>query len=62
MAWAELWAVRITEGAFAAQAQEAGLSTAEELGDLAAAWRAWARQPGAFFAFLHGEVLARKPG
>ena len=58
--WAELWAVRITEGAFADQARDAGLSTTEELADLAAAWRAWARRPGAFFAFLHGEVLAWK--
>jgi ubiquinone/menaquinone biosynthesis C-methylase UbiE len=60
-AWAELWAVRITEGAFAGQAVEAHLSDRLELGQLAGAWRAWAREPGGFFAFLHGEVLARAP-
>jgi SAM-dependent methyltransferase len=59
--WAELWAVRITEGAFAGQAVEAHLSDRVELVQLAAAWRDWARQPGGFFAFLHGEVLARAP-
>ena len=59
--WAELWAVRITEGAFAEQAIGARLSDAAELDRLAAAWRAWAERPGAFFAFLHGEVLARTP-
>lgn len=60
-AWAELWAVRITEGAFAEQAIGARLTDAAELADLAAAWRSWATRRGAFFAFLHGEVLARKP-
>ena len=60
-AWAELWAVRDTEGAFAGQAVETNLSDRTELGQLAAAWRDWARQPGGFFAFLHGEVLARAP-
>jgi SAM-dependent methyltransferase len=59
-AWAELWAVRITEGAFAEQACHAGLSSTEELAQLAAAWRTWAARPDAFFAFLHGEVLARR--
>jgi hypothetical protein len=53
--------VRITEGAFADQAREAGLSTSDELADLADAWRSWATRPDAFFAFLHGEVLARTP-
>ena len=61
LGWAELWAVRITEGAFATQATEAGLTDPAELVRLAEAWRSWARQPGGFFAFLHGEVLARAP-
>ena len=59
--WAELWAVRITEGAFAGQAIDAHLSDRVELGQLAGAWRDWARRPGGFFAFLHGELLARVP-
>ena len=57
--WAELWAVRITEGAFAGQAIAAGLSTSEELADLATGWHRWAEQPGAFFTFIHGEIIAR---
>ncbi len=59
-AWAELWAVRVTQSAFADQAIAADLSNPAELDELAAGWRAWATLPGAFFAFLHGEVLARK--
>jgi hypothetical protein len=30
-----------------------------ELSEIAVAWRRWALQPDAFFAVLHGEVLAR---
>ncbi len=60
--WGELWAVRITEGAFAGQAVAAGLSSAAELAEIASAWRSWARKPDGFFAFLHGEILARAPG
>ncbi len=59
--WAELWASRLTEGAFAEQAQSEALATRAELDEQAAAFRAWASQPTAFFAFLHGEVLARRP-
>lgn len=59
--WAELWAVRITEGAFADQAISGRLSDADELAQLAASWRAWAARPGGFFAFIHGEVLAHAP-
>ena len=59
--WAELWAVRITEGSFATQAVDAGLSTHTELADLASAWRDWASRPDGFFAFLHGEVVAFAP-
>ncbi|MCP3857234.1 MAG: methyltransferase domain-containing protein [Actinomycetia bacterium] len=59
--WGELWAVRITEGAFAAHAQEFGLATAPEIADLAAAFRDWAARPDGFFGFIHGEVLARRP-
>jgi ubiquinone/menaquinone biosynthesis C-methylase UbiE len=58
--WAELWAARLTDGAFADQAQSEGLATRAELDEQAVAFRHWARQPAAFFAFLHGEVLARR--
>ncbi len=60
-AWGELWAVRITAGAFADHAVAAGLATRDELEELATAWRAWAAHPDAFFTFVHGEVLARRP-
>ena len=59
-AWGELWAVRVTESSFAQQATDAGLTDEAELDRLAAAWRSWPTLPGAYFAFLHGEVLARK--
>ena len=32
-------------------------TTAEELADVAAAWRAWATDPDGWFSVLHGEVL-----
>ena len=50
----------MSEGAFAEHAVASGAATAEELQSLAQAWRAWASQPDAFFAFVHGEVLATK--
>ena len=33
----------------------------DELDQIAGAWRQWAAHPTAFFTFVHGEVLARKP-
>ncbi len=58
--WAGQWASRVTQGAFATRAVEIGAASQAELEEVAEAWRSWARQPTAFFAFLHGEVLARK--
>lgn len=43
-----------------AAAEEAGISDRNELTAIAAAWRSWAQHPTAWFAFIHGEVLARK--
>lgn len=57
--WGSLWAERVTQSAFATQAVEYGLADTAELGDLAEAFRAWATAPDAFFAVLHGEILAR---
>lgn len=59
--WAHQWASRVTEGAFADAAIRTGAAHKDELYELANAWIGWAEQPAAFFAFLHGEVLARKP-
>ena len=57
--WGGLWADRCELSAFGTQAVEYGLASADELATIAAAWRRWAKQPDAFFALLHGEVLAR---
>lgn len=46
--WAELWAGRHVRG-------EAGSE------ETAAAFARWAEHPDGWFAFIHGEVLARKP-
>jgi len=59
--WGELWAVRITAGAFADHAVDAGLATRDDLDELAAAWRTWATHPDAYFCFVHGEAIGRRP-
>ena len=56
--WAELWADRITESAIAAQAVEIGAASKQDLAEMAAAWRHWKTDPDAWFAVLHGEILA----
>ena len=57
--WGGLWADRCELSSFGEQAIAYGLSTREELSAIAAAFRAWSRQPGAFFMVPHGEILAR---
>lgn len=57
--WSGTWAVRVTESAFARQAVERGLATADELAEIAEGWRRWASRPDGWFAMLHGEVLCR---
>lgn len=58
--WAELWADRVTGSSFARGALAAGLADADELAGIARAWQAWADDDDAWFALLHGEVLARR--
>jgi SAM-dependent methyltransferase len=60
--WRTLWTSRLLEARMGRDAVESGLATGAELAELAAGWNRWAAQPRPFFAFLHGEVLARKPG
>lgn len=57
--WGALWADRCELSSLGDQAVEYGLSTREELAAIAAAFRAWSTQPGAFFMVPHGEILAR---
>lgn len=56
--WGGLWADRITTTTLGTRAVELGLATEDELATMAGAWRAWADVPDAWFAVLHGEVLA----
>jgi SAM-dependent methyltransferase len=57
--WGDLWADRCTLSDLGDQAVAYGLASRDELAEIAAAWRRWAAQPDAWFAVLHGEVLAR---
>ncbi|MGZ6952837.1 MAG: methyltransferase domain-containing protein [Acidimicrobiia bacterium] len=57
--WGGLWSDRVTESSFATQAVEYELSDRDELTTIAAAWRRWAESPDAWYAVLHGEILAR---
>ena len=59
--WSQTWAERVVRSEFATQALEAGLADPTELADLSSAWRSWGEQPDAWFAVLHGEVLAEVP-
>jgi SAM-dependent methyltransferase len=57
--WGGLWADRTGGTAYAQQAVAMGLSTPEELAEVADGWRRWAEQPDGWFAVLHGEILCR---
>ncbi len=59
-AWCELWTNRLLEARMGQDAVARGLASRAEIEEMAAGWRAWASAPHPFFAFLHGEVLARK--
>ena len=57
--WGDLWAERVTSSALADQLTTAGLATAPELAEIAAAFRAWSAHPDAWFVVPHGEVICR---
>ena len=57
--WGSLWADRCELSSLGEQAIAYGLSTRQELAAIAAAFRAWSKQPDAFFMVPHGEILAR---
>jgi SAM-dependent methyltransferase len=56
--WGGLWADRVETTALGTRAVELGLATRDDLREMADAWRAWAATPDAWFAVLHGEILA----
>jgi ubiquinone/menaquinone biosynthesis C-methylase UbiE len=58
--WGGLWADRITTSAIAAQALRERRASAEELADLADAWRTWAAAEDGWLAILHSEMIAVK--
>jgi len=58
MTWRDLWVSRLTVARFGELAVETGMADQVELDDMADGWEAWAASPTAFFAFLHGEVVA----
>ena len=57
--WGHSWAGRATSSAFATQAVEYGLATADELAEIAAAWLRWAAADDGWLGMLHGELLIR---
>jgi len=56
--WGGLWADRISSTTLATRALELGVADTADLAAMADAWRRWAARPDAWFAVLHGEVLA----
>ena len=59
--WSQTWAERVVRSDFATQALATGLADAAELAELSAGWRQWGEHPDAWFAVLHGELLAEVP-
>jgi SAM-dependent methyltransferase len=57
--WGNLWADRCELSSLGEQAIAYRLSTRDELGAIATAFRAWSKKPDAFFMVPHGEILAR---
>jgi hypothetical protein len=58
--WGETYAERTLQSNLADRAVECGIATRSELEDIATAWRAWGRDPDAFFCFSHTQVVAWK--
>lgn len=58
--WSDLWTSRLRTARFGRSLIEEGFADHDEVEATAAAFEDWARAPQPFFAFLHGEVVARK--
>ncbi|MEV2243180.1 class I SAM-dependent methyltransferase [Streptomyces sp. NPDC049970] len=57
--WSGLWADRTTASGYAELAVDGGHASAEQLSDVARAWRTWGEEPDGWFTVPHGEVLCR---
>ena len=57
--WGGLWADRVRSSEYARQGLEYGLTTSDELDEIATAFREWADDEDGLFIVVHGEVLAR---
>ena len=57
--WGNLWADRIRQSSFAAQATAYGLTTPDELEELAAAWHTWRDSEDGWFGVLNAEIRCR---
>jgi 2-polyprenyl-3-methyl-5-hydroxy-6-metoxy-1,4-benzoquinol methylase len=57
--WGNSWAGRATASAFAEQAVAYGLASADELAEVAAAWRRWRDADDGWLGMMHGELLIR---
>lgn len=57
--WGGMWADRVTGTALGEQLLGEGLATADDLAQVAGAWRAWAAHPDGWISVHHGEILAR---
>ena len=59
--WGGLQADRILHSDLARQAVDAAIATRDDLEAMSRGWRNWAAADTAWFAVLHGEILARAP-
>ncbi|MCV6969072.1 methyltransferase domain-containing protein [Mycobacterium bohemicum] len=57
--WGGMWADRILRSGVADQLLRSGLATAAQLGEISAAWLAWAAAPDGWLLMPHGEILCR---
>lgn len=57
--WGRTQARRVRESQFAQEASRVGCS-AEEIEAMAAGWEDWAADPDAWFAMVHGEIIATR--
>jgi ubiquinone/menaquinone biosynthesis C-methylase UbiE len=60
--WGDSYADRLLTSPMGSRQVEYGFATRADVEAMASAFRAWARHPDAFWAFVHAAALARKPG